>query len=326
VHDAEDGAYETALAVARRWPRRFRVVLQSGEPGLNPKVNQLMTLARAARNDLLVISDSNTRVPPGYLDEIAAHLADDSVGLVTHPIAGQGDEQYGARTGAVLDNMHLTGSITPALAAAKLVCGKDYVVGKSMAMRWRDVRALGGFGVVKDVLAEDFVLGRLIPERLGKRVVLARSVVRCVSLRRTVGSFVKRYARWSVMQRQCAGLPAYLGLLLLNPLLLATIALALAPERATLAAWAACVGGRVVLDAAASRALRGRVFAPWAVALTPLKDLLAAGAWLYGLTHRSIEWRSHRLTVMRGSVLRAESPAPLRKPAESGRGPASATA
>ncbi len=328
VSSIDDAAYPTAVEIARQWPRRFRVVVQRGEPGLNPKVNQLMTLARAARNDLLVISDSNTRVPPGYLDEIAALLADDGVGLVTHPIVGQGDEQVGARLGSALDNMHLSGAITPALTAAKVVFGKDYVVGKSMAMRWRDVRALGGFGIVKDVLAEDFVLGRMIPERLGKRVVLARSVVRCVSLRRSVGSFVKRYARWSVMQHQCAGLAAYWGLLLLNPMLLATAALALAPGRLTAAAWIACAAARIALDAMAGRVLRGHAFAPWALPLAPLKDLLAAGAWLYGLTNRTIEWRSHRLVVLRGSVLH---PAPQavdqrRRRSGSDRDRASATA
>jgi ceramide glucosyltransferase len=326
VRDARDAAYPTALAVARHWPHRFRVVVQSGEPGLNPKVNQLMTLARAARFDLVVISDSNTRVPPTYLDEIAALMADDSVGLVTHPIVGQGDEQYGARLGSALDNMHLSGSITPALTAAKALFGKDYVVGKSMAMRWRDVRALGGFGVVKDVLAEDFVLGRMIPERLGKRVVLARSVVRCVSLRRSVGAFVRRYARWSVMQHQCAGLPAYVGLLLLNPTLLATAALALAPSAVTAGAWLAVAAARVALDAGAGRVLRGRAFAAWAVLATPVKDLLAAAAWVYGLTNRSIVWRSHRLTVLRGSVLRLDAQPLYPAPAESEADPASATA
>src|SRR5450432_794154 len=318
VRDADDAAYPTALAVARRWPKRFRIVLQSGEPGLNPKVNQLMTLARAARNEILVISDSNTRVPPGYLDEIAALLADESVGLVTHPIVGQGDEQYGARLGAALDNLNLGGAITPALTAAKVLFGKDYVVGKSMAMRWRDVRALGGFGVVKDVLAEDFVLGRMVPEKLGKRVVLARSVVRCVSLRRSVGGFVRRYARWNVMQHQCAGLAAYWGLLLLNPMLLATLALAAAPGPVTLAAWLACAVARVSLDAAAGRLLRGETFARWALPWAPVKDLLAAGAWLYGLTNRSIEWRSTRLLVLRGSVLRPSlAPARARRRAGS---------
>ncbi|HVZ71335.1 MAG TPA: glycosyltransferase [Polyangia bacterium] len=317
VRDARDAAYPTALAVARHWPRRFRVVLQRGEPGLNPKVNQLVTLARAARHELLVISDSNTRVPATYLDEIAALLADDGVGLVTHPVVGQGDDQWGARLGSALDNMHISGSITPALTAAKALFGKDYVVGKSMAMRAADVRALGGFTAVKDVLAEDFVLGRMIPEKLGKRVVLARSVVRCVSLRRTVRDFVRRYARWSVMQHQCAGLPAYLGMLLLNPMLLATAALALEPGRVTAEGWLACALVRAALDAGSGRVLRGRSFAAWALLATPFKDLLAAWAWLYGLTHRSIVWRSHRLTVLRGSVLRAGTPALFPAPEES---------
>ena len=34
---------------ARRWPARFRVVIQRGAPGLNPKVNQLLGLSAAAR-------------------------------------------------------------------------------------------------------------------------------------------------------------------------------------------------------------------------------------------------------------------------------------
>jgi ceramide glucosyltransferase len=335
VRDVEDAAYPTALAAARRWPGRFRVVVQSGEPGLNPKVNQLMTLARAARNDLLVISDSNTRVPAGYLDEIAAYMNDERVGLVTHPIVGQGEEQHGARLGSALDNVHLGGSITPGLTAAKILCRKDYVVGKSMALRWSDVRALGGFGAVKDVLAEDFVLGRWIPEKLGKRVVLARSIVRCVSVRRSLEGFVKRYARWSVMQHQCAGLAAYWGLLLLNPQFLATLALCLAPGRATIALWLACAAARIALDAAAGAVLRGRTFALWALPWAPVKDLLAAGAWLYGLTSRSIEWRSTRLRVLRGSVLLPDptsptspTPRPLvpRRRSGSDRGPASAVA
>ena len=178
--------------------------------------------------------------------------------------------------------------------------------------------------------AEDFVLGRLVSRKLGKRVVLARSVVSCVSWRRSVSAFVKRYARWSVMQRQCAGLPAYWGLLLLNPMLLATLAVLLSPSLPTVVAWSGCALARGALDAAAARVLRGRSFSPRALAWTPLKDLLIAGAWLYGLTNRTIEWRSTRLVVLRGSALRPELPRlrlrPRRAPAGSGRAPASATA
>ncbi|HET9010660.1 MAG TPA: ceramide glucosyltransferase [Gemmatimonadaceae bacterium] len=304
VRSQRDPAYPLAWMAARRWPQRFRAVVQEGEAGLNPKVNQLVTMARHARHDILVISDSNTRVGRDYLDEIAAHLADPTVGLVTHPLAGDGERDAGARLGAVADNLHLTGAITPAIVTAKLVCRKDYVVGKSMAMRRADVDALGGFASVKDVLAEDFVLGRAVVDRLGKRVVLGRSVVTCVSIRRALDGFVRRYARWNVMQRQCAGLAAYVGLLLENPVLLAAGAALIEPSTATLALAAASVASRMATDGLAGRLLRGRRFSLRALLVGGVKDLLCGAAWAYGLVSHSIEWRSNRLVVLSGSRLR----------------------
>jgi len=304
VRDAEDPAYRLAWMAARRWPHRFRVVLQTGAPGLNPKVNQLITLARHARHDLLVISDSNTRVPTGYLDDIAAHFEDASVGLVTHALAGEGETEKDAQLGAVADNLHLTGVITPGVVAAKLLAGKDYVIGKSMAMRTADLTALGGFDSVKNVLAEDFVLGRAVVERLGKRVVLGRAVVKCVSVRRPLAGFAQRYARWNVMQHQCAGLLAYVGLLLENPTLLAAAAAVVEPGAATAALALACAASRMATDALAGRLLRGRRFAFRALLAGAVKDLLSGAAWTYGLVSRTIEWRSNRLVVLAGSRLR----------------------
>jgi ceramide glucosyltransferase len=325
VRSTADPAFVVAHATARRWPARFRVVLQEGESGLNPKVNQLMTLARHARHDLLVISDSNTRVPPGYLDEIAASLEDPTVGLVTHPLVGDGETRAGARLGSMADNLHLSGVITPSIVTAKLF-GKDYVVGKSMAMRRADLQALGGFASVKDVLAEDFVLGRAVTGRLHKRIVLGRSAVSCVSERRSLGGFVHRYARWSVMQHQCAGHLAYGALLLLNPVLLATVAVLIEPSRLTGVIGALAAASRLASDAAAGWLLRGRRFRMRTLLVGPLADLLAGAAWAHGLFSRSIEWRSTRLTVLRGSRLQVR---PLRSghtPPKSDTGPASAAA
>src|SRR5262245_20595492 len=47
VRNRKDNAYPLARKMARRHPRRMRVVIQRGQPGLNPKVNQLITLAAA---------------------------------------------------------------------------------------------------------------------------------------------------------------------------------------------------------------------------------------------------------------------------------------
>ncbi len=71
VKDTRDPAYAVAREAVARWPHVMRLELQHGEPGLNPKVYQLITLAASARHVILVISDSNTRVGPDYLEVIA---------------------------------------------------------------------------------------------------------------------------------------------------------------------------------------------------------------------------------------------------------------
>ncbi len=297
VRTRADAAYPHAVEAAARWPGRFRVVVQRGEPGMNPKVNQLITLARAARGEVLVVSDSNVRVAPGYLAGIAGLLEDPAVGLVTHAIAGVGEE----RLGSVLDNLHLAGTIAPGVVAAKRLAGRDIVVGKSMAFRRSDLAALGGFEIVKDVLAEDYVLGLLVPSRLGKRVALAAGAVESVSCSRTVGGFYARYARWAVLHRQAVGLAVYAAMVLLNPIFVAAAAFGAAPGRAALAAFALVCALKVLADELAARRLRRRGFRLRHLLAVPLKDLLVGAAWVHGLVRRDVTWRGNRLRVLSGT-------------------------
>jgi ceramide glucosyltransferase len=297
VRSTRDAAYPLARAAVRRWPGRFRVVLQRGAPGMNPKVNQLVTLAAAARHDVLVVSDSNVRVDPGYVAEIVALLEDEAVGLVTHPISGEGE----ARVGSLMDHLHLTGSVTPGIVAAKALAAQDIVVGKSMALRRRDLEALGGFEIVLDVLAEDFVMGRMIGAVLGKRVAVARTPVRNVSANRTLADFNARYRRWGVIQRHAAGRVPYASMALLNPILLATLAAALSPGVASAGALAATCGAKIALDGAAARLLRPGGFRLRQLAVVPAKDLVFGTAWALGLFRREVDWRGNRIVVGPGT-------------------------
>lgn len=304
VRDRFDAAWPVAQAAAAGWPDRFRVVVQAGEAGLNPKVNQLVGLARAARHDTLVVSDSNVRVPAGYLREIESLLASPSVGLVTHPVGGVGERTLGS----LLDNLHMAGSISPALAAAQPLLRRDIVVGKSMALRRDDLKALGGFESVKDVLAEDYVLGCRVSAELGKRVAIGRMPVSNVSQRRRVKEFLARYARWCVMQRQIAGSATYVSLVLLNPVLLGLAAAALEPGLGSLAALLAVSGLKAALDGLAARELRPGGFGWHQLALIPVKDLLFALSWGTGLLTDRVSWRGTRLQVLPGSRLAAPQP------------------
>jgi ceramide glucosyltransferase len=308
IADARDPALEVARAAAARWPRRFRVVLQRGAPGTNPKVNQLVTLARAARHDILVVSDSNVRVARGYLAGIAGHLEDDGVGLVTHLVAGAGERSLGS----LLDALHLAGGVAPAVAAAKRLAGHDIVVGKSMAFRRSDLDRLGGFAAAKDVLAEDYVLGRRVSQHLGKRVALAHAPVVNTMQAKPVAEFLGRYRRWAVLQRQMAGAPLHAAQILMNPAALASAALALSPCKQSLFFFVVVCAGRAALDGACARRLRPGGFAAAQLLLVPLKDLLFAAAWAHGLLHDEVVWRGKRLRVLPGTRIarpRSDDPA-----------------
>jgi ceramide glucosyltransferase len=299
LHDAADPAAPVAHAAAARWPGRFRVVIQGPDLGMNPKVSQLASLTEAARYPILVISDSNVRVEPGYLAEIAARLEDPEVGLVTHLIAGVGERSVGA----LLENLHLAGGVAPGIAAAKAIAGRDVVMGKSMALRREDLAAMGGFEPVKDLLAEDFVIGQMVPRVLGKRVELASRPVQNVVQARTMVQFFHRARRWAVLQRALVGPWLYGAQVIHNPVLFATLALCVAPAPWTAAAWLAVAAVRAILDGAAGEALRPGGFRPVQLLRAPLKDLLLGLAWAEGFFRRTVNWRGNRLRVLPGTRL-----------------------
>ena len=303
VASPTDAAYPLACAAQRRWPERVRVVLQRGEPGMNPKINQLITLQAAARHGIVVVSDSNIRVEPGYLHEIAALLEDPEVGLVTHSVVGVGAESLGSR----LEALYLDSGISGGMIAAQRVANKSYVVGKSMAMRQTDLRALGGFAAFRDVLAEDFAMGRAVADRLGMSVVHGKRPVQNVTVRRSVAQTFRRFERWAVLQRQAAGPWLYFSQILLHPLPLAILGFALWPTRLTAVAAAMLVLEKLILDARGAEALTDEPL-PWQDWLTlPLKDLLIAACWLMGFFKDTVDWRGHELHVLPGTLIERPS-------------------
>ncbi|ATB32467.1 ceramide glucosyltransferase [Melittangium boletus] len=305
VKDTRDPAYPVALAAVARWPDVMKLEMQHGEPGLNPKVNQLITLAAAARYDLLLISDSNTRVGPGYLEEISRAFEDPSVGCVSHPVSGVGEQSLGS----LMDNLYLCSTAAAGQIAAKRAAGQDIVVGKSMALRREAVEALDGFYSVRNVLAEDFVIGQWMRRYSGQRAVVARSPVYNVSQKKSVRTFFQRYVRWSIIHHSCIPTPLYLAQSILNPLPWALLSAALSPSTPTLA----MAGGVAVVkglhDVIVFRIMRPGQKTPWmTLPAVLLKDALLFVAWAHGLVVRSVNWRGHSLRVMAGSRLVTPSP------------------
>jgi ceramide glucosyltransferase len=282
------------------------VVAGAAPLGYNPKITNLASLARHARHELLLISDSNVRAHPGYLRALVAERAASRAGMVSSVLAGVGE----ASLGALLENLHLNSFVAGTVCAAQII-RSPCVVGKSMLFLRGDLEAAGGFAGVRDVLAEDYVLGCRFHER-GLPVTLSAHVLPVLHRQRSVREFLARHLRWAQMRRRLS--PAFFGEPLLNPLpwLLALVGAAAWRGGATLAAAglfaAAGLAAKVAADALVAWRLRGRALAPAALAAIPLKDLLIAGVWVAGAFRTTILWRQTRLRVGPGSVLTPLAP------------------
>lgn len=296
---------DPGLAVARRVAERFpdvptTLVVGGRRNGKNPKVVNLTNMLPAARGELLLISDANVRVAPEYLARtVDVLLTEDTkpVGLVTNMVVGVGESSIGA----TLENLHLSAFGATAQALARTVARVTPVVGKSMLMRRAALEQAGGLEGVKDVLAEDHVLGQRI-EAAGYGVCLSSEPVHNVNRKLSVRAFLSRHARWMKM-RAVLHPTAYFAELLAMPVALATLALLLGGGPVAAFVLGALVAGRIAVDALAVRVSRGVWLRPADLWLVPLKDLLLFAVWPYALVSRSVSWRGTPLRLGRGTQL-----------------------
>lgn len=293
---------DPACAAARRFIARFprvdaRLVVTDPQAAMNPKVAQLVGLERVATGEVYVISDSNVRVRPTYLWSLVAELDDARVGVVTSMFAGTGERTLGA----ALENLQLCASTAPSLAAVNAVSEKPGTVGKSMAVRRRDLALLGGFQPEGNVLAEDHLLGRRFLDA-GLLARMSFDVVENRNVACTVARTLERHTRWAKMRRSLMPF-VFLGEPLLTPIVVASAGALLAPGKTTALVLVCVCLAQTACALLAVRLLRGRALAWWYAPLEIARSYLSLLCWACACVSRRIAWRGHPFVLQRGTVI-----------------------
>ena len=220
------------------------------------------------------------------------------MGLVTCPYRGVPARTFGSR----LESLGISSDFMPGvLVAMQIERGLRFALGSTLALRKRDLEAIGGFEALAEYLADDYQLGRRIAER-NLRIELSRTVVDTHLPNYDFAGFITHQLRW--MRTIRASRPGgYAGLPLTFTLPWAVLVLILAhdsPCAWVFFAFALCLrfaaaivtSGFVLRDRSALRLL-------W---LLPFRDLLAPFIWMAGLVGRKIVWRGKVFELHHGKL------------------------
>jgi ceramide glucosyltransferase len=286
---------DPAAAVARRLiadlpGADLQLVVDPRVHGANLKISNLINMMAVARHPLLVIADSDMRVPRDYLDQLVGALAAPGVGLVTCLYTGWPAADPWSRLGAQFINH----GFLPSVLVGALIRRWPGCFGATMALHCETLRQVGGFERFRDQLADDYRLGAAV-DAAGFQVVLARCLVEDVLLEPGLGALLRHELRWARTIRSIAPLD-YAASIITYPvafgLLCALLSGLAVPGLAVLAgilAWRLIVVRMIDKEFALPRQPL------W---LVPVRDVLSFGLLIASFCGATVEWRGRafRLT------------------------------
>jgi ceramide glucosyltransferase len=286
VHSWDDPAVPDIERLAREFPSvpiQLHVVATSAP---NAKVGTLAGLAPHARHPLLLINDSDIRVPRGYLKTVAAPFAKAQVGLVSCFYRAVGESRA-----ARWEALGIATEFVPSVMVARLLGAAEFALGSTMVLRAGTLQEIGGFESLAGYLADDYQLGYRVSRR-GYKIHFAPLVVETNLGAGSWADVWRHQLRWSRTVR--ASRPGgYVGYAVTHATFWSIVAFGAGQWRAGALAlglrmaagiW---IGGVILEDPNTARAW-------W---LIPLRDLLGFAVWLAGLFGDTVDWRGQKLRL-----------------------------
>ncbi|MCX8034212.1 MAG: glycosyltransferase [Thermodesulfovibrio sp.] len=295
LQDYNDPAYRVAEKIKNKYPELVKIIVDNSSNALNPKVKNMIAAYEASQYEHFLISDSNVCVDRNYLRETVILMTPDT-GLVTNLIKGVG----GKSIGAIFENLQLNSFIILSVSFLDKFLKMPCSIGKSMLMRKKDFEEIGGWNTVKDVLAEDYIIGKLMHAK-GKKVVLSNHIIKNVNEYWSLRRFLNRHTRWAKIRWRIAG-AKYFTELFSNPVFLSLLVPILCGfSKIPILIFVAVSILKIVLDVYVSRLIN--LPKSFSDILIPVKDLITAFVWFIPLVSNKINWRDNLYIIGKDTVI-----------------------
>ncbi len=295
LQDVNDPAYRIAEKIKNKYPHLVRIILDGSQRALNPKVKNMITAYRNSKYDYFLISDSNVYVGKDYLRKTVSCMTENT-GLVTNLIVGVSGRSIGAK----LENLQLNSFVILATCFLDKFLKMPCSIGKSMLMRKRDFEEIGGFDAIKDILAEDYMLGKLMHEK-GKGVVLSNYMVKNVNEYWSLSRFLNRHTRWAKIRWKIGGIK-YFTEPLSNPLFLSSLTFFVDNfSIMSLKVFLMTLLLKISFDFYTSRLIKSPLNI--SVLLIPIKDLITALIWFVPFISCRLSWRGNIYKIGKDTII-----------------------
>jgi len=330
---ANDAGLQIARDVAASYPSVPVQFVTSGEPPFaNAKVASLDRMAQAARHSIFIVSDSDVRVGQDYLRAVVAPFADAQLGVVTCPyrgipsraVAPEETDAAAPRASALWAQLEAVGmsiEMTAGVLVANMLEGMQFALGPTMAVRRACVEEIGGFTVLGQYCADDFLLGNLVAAK-GHRVLFSHYAIDHIVLNTGFLDSMRHQVRWSKstrFSRPKGHFGTSLTFAMPFALLAGAAALGLHWPITALAALAWGILNRTLLAAVVGAAVVRERSLLRTLLLYPLRDLMGFGFWAASYGSRQILWRGEEYVLETGGSMRplhAKSTSGDSKPSE----------
>ena len=300
---AAASADDPVISVVRRLLEEFgdsrvSLVVNPAIHGPNYKVSNLINAFPQARHDIIIVCDSDIRVPANYLNSVTAHFSDPRVGLVTSLYR----TSSAPTIATAIEATGFTAEMIPNVLVALHLEGLSFALGASMAVRREALAAIGGFETLVDYLADDYQLGNKV-HQAGWRIALDGTFVESMLGAEELLPVLARQLRWArTMRVSRPGGYLASGMTLPFPAML--LAAFVAPSPAPgLVAIALLYSVRLAVAAIFSRCfVRDRLLPAW-LWLIPLRDMLAFFTWALSFLGNRVTWRGNRFRLKPGGKI-----------------------